>query len=255
MDTPNTHLTIITGASRGMGLAIAQQLLQPGHELLCISRQVSQVLALQAQAAQVAVLQWQQDLSDGEAACSRLATWLRDQGGGRYASATLINNAAMIPAIVPLSQSEPRELALALRVGLEAPLQLTATFLRCTENWTGPRKVLNISSGLGRRPMASQAAYCATKAGMDLFTRCLALDEALKPRGAKVCSLAPGVIDTDMQVQLRGADRAAFPDQHQFEALKTGGKLASPEQAAQAVLRYLQRSDFGSNPLGDVRDA
>ena len=59
--------------------------------------------------------------------------------------------------------------------------------------------------------MASQAAYCAAKAGMDHFTRCVALDEAIKPHGAKVCSLAPGVIDTDMQVQLRGADPAAFP--------------------------------------------
>ena len=88
---------------------------------------------------------------------------------------------------------------------------LTAAFWRPPKAGPCPRKVLNISSGLGRRAMASQAAYCAAKAGMDHFTRCVALDEAIKPHGAKVCSLAPGVIDTDMQVQLRGADPAAFP--------------------------------------------
>ena len=118
-----------------------------------------------------------------------------------------------------------------------------------------PRKVLNISSGLGRRAMASQAAYCAAKAGMDHFTRCVALDEALKPHGAKVCSLAPGVIDTDMQVQLRGADPAAFPDRQNFANLKTGGQLTSPADAATRVLAWLERADFGTNPVADVRDA
>ena len=93
-------------------------------------------------------------------------------------------------------------------------------FLGATENWSMPRKVANISSGLGRRAMASQAGYCAAKAGMDHFTRCLALDEALKPNGAKVTSLAPGVIDTDMQIQLRDAPADKFPDQNGFQQLK-----------------------------------
>src|SRR3989344_2705293 len=101
----------------------------------------------------------------------------------------------------------------------------------------------------------SQAAYCAAKAGMDHFTRCVALDEALKPHGAKVCSLAPGVIDTDMQVQLRGADPAAFPDRQNFANLKTGGQLTSPTDAAIRVLAWLERADFGTNPVADVRDA
>ena len=90
------------------------------------------------------------------------------------------------------------------------------------------RKVLNISSGLGRHAMASQAPYCAAKAGMDHFTRCVALEEADRPNGAKVCSLAPGVIDTDMQVQLRSADASQFPDIGNFTGLKDKGALSSP---------------------------
>lgn len=134
-------------------------------------------------------------------------------------------------------------------------MQLTAAFLGATEGWAVPRKVLNISSGLGRKAMASQAAYCAAKAGMDHFTRCLALDEAAKPHGARVCSLAPGVIDTDMQVQLRGADASDFPDVQNFANLKAGGMLASPAGAAARVLAWLQRADFGANPVADVREA
>jgi NAD(P)-dependent dehydrogenase (short-subunit alcohol dehydrogenase family) len=142
-----------------------------------------------------------------------------------------------------------------MRVGLEAPLLLTGAFLRATRGWDCTRKVLNISSGLGRRAMASSAAYCAAKAGMDHLTRCLALEEALSPQGAKVCSLAPGVIDTDMQVQLRAADASAFPDQGGFIQLQAQGHLASPEDAAARVLAYLARPDFGDKPVADVRDA
>lgn len=249
------HLTILTGGSRGMGLAMAQQLLQPGHTLITIARRTAPELAALAQQRGATLEQWQHDLADGTAAALHLSDWLHAHNPSQWASVTLINNAGVIPRIAPLSGSDVSDLANALRVGLEAPMQLTAAFLGATDAWSMPRKVLNISSGLGRRAMASQAAYCAAKAGMDHFTRCLALDEALKPLGAKVCSLAPGVIDTDMQIQLRGADPADFPDAQNFANLKTGGQLTSPADAAARVLAWLQRPDFGANPVADVREA
>jgi NAD(P)-dependent dehydrogenase (short-subunit alcohol dehydrogenase family) len=248
------HLFILTGASRGMGLAIAEQLLSPDHTLLCLSRHTNEALAAQAGRAACALEQWPLDLAHSGEAAARLRQWLAGQTASGYASATLINNAGVIPRIGPLREAEADDLARALRVGLEAPMLLSAAFLGATESWPLPRKVLNISSGLGRRPMASQAAYCAAKAGMDHFTRCLALEEALTPHGAKVCSLAPGVIDTDMQVQLRGADAAAFPDRARFEQLKSGDQLDSPASAARKVLAYLARPDFGTEAVADVRE-
>jgi NAD(P)-dependent dehydrogenase (short-subunit alcohol dehydrogenase family) len=212
-------------------------------------------LAAQAQTLGVHLEQWTHDLADGATASLALKSWLAQQDADHFLSATLINNAGVIPNIGPLSQADPHNLAMALRVGLEAPMQLCAAFLGATENWHMPRKVVNISSGLGRRAMASQAGYCAAKAGMDHFTRCLSLDEALKPNGAKVTSLAPGVIDTDMQIQLRGADPEKFPDQNGFQQLKATGMLTSPADAAKRILAYMARPDFGSQPVSDVRDA
>ncbi len=246
-------LTLLTGASRGMGQAMARQLVAAGHDLLCISRRSDPALADQARAAGVLCEQWTEDLAAPEAVARRLRDWLAARP--EPTSATLINNAGVIPAIAPIGEVPAAELASALRVGLEAPMLLTGAFLRATEGWRGPRKVLNISSGLGRRAMASQAGYCAAKAGMDHFTRCVALEEALKLHGAKVCSLAPGVIDTDMQVQLRGADPARFPDQAGFAGLKDNGMLTTPEDAAARVLAWLDRPDFGANPVADVREA
>ena len=248
------HLFILTGASRGMGLAMASKLLKPGNTLLCISRKTSDVLTREASSSGATLLQWTQDLAHGAVASARLNQWLREQSAAGFSSAVLINNAGMIPGIGPLSEGDAGDLRQALRVGLEAPMQLTAAFLSATERWPARRKVLNISSGLGRKAMASQAVYCAAKAGMDHFTRCVALEEALKPNGAAVCSLAPGEIDTDKQTQLRRADASAFPDQQAFIGLKNKGLLSSPEEAAGRVLAYLARADFGAQPVADVRE-
>ncbi|WP_349277440.1 SDR family NAD(P)-dependent oxidoreductase [Polaromonas hydrogenivorans] len=248
------HLFILTGASRGMGLAMARQLLTPGHTLLCISRTEQPTLIQPAREAGAKLLHWCHDLADSSALGLRLEGWLREQGSTSWRSATLINNAGVLARIAPLSQADAADLLQALRVGLEAPMLLTSAFLRATEGWPAQRRVLNISSGLGRRPMASQAAYCAAKAGMDHFSRCVALEEALKPGGAKVCSLAPGVIDTEMQLQLRSANPADFPDRDSFARLESSGQLTTPDEAARRVLAWLARPDFGAQPVADVRD-
>ena len=247
-----TELTILTGHSRGMGRAMAQQLLAQGQRVLGISRGRAEGIAPDAGSAGE-LIEWQADLADGAELVSRLKIWLEAQGAGTWRTVTLINNAAAIPAIVPLSRTRPDDLALAMRVNLETPMQLCAAFLAATETWPARRRILNISSGLGRRAMASQSAYCAAKAGMDHFTRCLALDEARLPHGARVCSLAPGVIDTGMQLQLRSALDADFPDRQGFEGLHQQGMLTSPEAAAQRVLAYLARPDFGEQAVADVR--
>ncbi|WP_101050147.1 SDR family NAD(P)-dependent oxidoreductase [Macromonas nakdongensis] len=259
MTDPARHLTIVTGASRGLGLALARQRLSPQGVLLCISRHTSDALAHAATEVGAHLEQWTQDLAQTAEAAERLERWLHSLHAPALDSATLINNAGVIPAIGPLNDCPAQDLAHALRVGLEAPMALTGAFLRATQawvdaGWQGPRKVLNISSGLGRRAMAGQAPYCAAKAGLDHFSRCTALDEAQRPHGARVVSLAPGVIDTDMQVQLRAGDPARFPDRARFVGLKTGGLLTPPEAAATQVLAHLEHADFGQDVVADVRD-
>ena len=253
-----TDLTVITGASRGMGAALAEQRLAPGAVLLCLSRGTHPTLDQLAARHGATLTQWPMDLSDPLAAAAALAGWLDGQDGEAFDSATLINNAALLVDTVPLEDAAAGDLSRALRVGLEAPVLLSAAFLRATRDWRARRegrvKLLNISSGLGRNAMASQASYCAVKAGLDHFTRAVALDQAHAPHPARVVSLAPGVIDTDMQVQLRAGDPRRFPNHDRFKQLKANGHLDTPAEAAAKVLAYLARHDFGSQPVADVRD-
>ena len=247
------QLYILTGGSRGMGLAMARQILSQGHHLITIARQRNDELEAVGQAHQATLMQWQFDLAAPQAAAQQLQQWLNNQQSINFSRAVLINNAGVIPPIAPLSHTDGAAISQALRVGLEAPMLMTAAFLDATEGWTVPRQVLNISSGLGRRAIASQATYCAAKAGMDLFSVSVAMDEAAKPHGAKICSLAPGVIDTDMQLQLRSANAATFPDVNRFADLKANGNLTSPEDAGHRVLAWLERADFGETVIADVR--
>lgn len=244
-----TTLSIVTGASRGLGLAVAELLLARGDQVITISRQAPP--GLQGPGHR----HWVADLADAQPVAERLRQHLQTVGPQQLCALNLINNAGVLSDPAPLADSEAQDLAQALRVGLEAPLLLTSAFLAASRGWPLPRKVLLVSSGLGRRAMAGSAAYCAAKAGLDHLARAVALEEAAQGGGARIVSLAPGVIDTDMQRQLRSADARRFPEQARFAGLHTSGQLDSPGAAALKLLRYLDRSDFGDNPVADVRDA
>lgn len=250
---------ILTGSSRGLGRAMARQLVrQPGRTLIAIARQPVPDLEALAAMHGSRVLSWALDLADAPAAAARLAGWLGEQSAAAWSRAVLINNAGVLPRLGPVGDDEASALSAALRVGLEAPILLTAAFLRATEDWAARRdgrvQVLNVSSGLGRRPMAGSAAYCAAKAGLDHFTRAVALEEAQRAHPARLVSLAPGVIDTDMQTHLRAADLAGFPDHGRFVHLQAAGLLDGAEVAAAKVLAWLARPDFGQPPVADVRE-
>lgn len=233
------HLYIVTGSSRGLGAALARQLHRPDqHTVIGIARRRDP--ALEAE-------QWTCDLADPLPAAEQLQAWLQARSG--WLSATLINNAALLSAPGPLAATPLAELSAALRVGLEAPVLLSRAFLAGTEG-VAQRRILNISSGLGRRAMAGSASYCAVKAGLDHLSRALALEAP----DVGIVSLAPGVIDTDMQRQLRGADPDRFPEQARFQGLKEGGQLQTAEATAAAIIRFLMRPDFGKTVVADIRD-
>ena len=248
--SPPVPVAIVTGASRGVGRALAAQLLAAGARVLTLQRRPDPGLAGPGLEA------WACDLSDPRPVAERLAQWIAALPPASVASLSLINNAALMAEPGELGPADPAELSAAVRVGLEAPLLLSAAFLRASAGLDPvPRRLMHISSGLGRRAMAGAASYCAVKAGLDHLSRVIALEEADKPNGARSVSIAPGIIDTDMQRQLRSADPQRFAAQPQFAGFKAQGQLDSPEGCARKLLAYLARADFGAQPVADIRDA
>jgi NAD(P)-dependent dehydrogenase (short-subunit alcohol dehydrogenase family) len=70
---------------------------------------------------------------------------------------------------------------------------------------------------------------------------------------ARIVALAPGVIDTDMQAQMRAADGTGFPGRALFLGLHASGQLMPPQEAAARVLAYLGREDFGSTAVDELK--
>jgi NAD(P)-dependent dehydrogenase (short-subunit alcohol dehydrogenase family) len=227
--------------------------------MLCLSRQRHPTLAQLAASMNAELEQWPRDLADSLGVADEVEQWLRGFDARRFGRADLINNAGVIPTLGPADGCSNAELSAALRVGLESAVLLTASFLRVSAAWRAERRVLNISSGLGRHAMAGSAVYCGVKAGMDHFSRAVAMDEAHREsqgggyRAARIVSLAPGVVDTDMQVQLRSAEPGGFPSRDRFESLHARGQLVSAEATAKRIVNHLDRKDFGADVVADIR--
>jgi len=246
------HLYLITGASRGLGAALTRALLSPGNRLICVARSRNAELEQDFTASGVPVAWHLQDLSHADGAAHWMASVL-DAVEVAPASVTLILNAGVVEPIAPIAGLKAPALLAHLSTNLAAPMTMTGAFLAHSERFACPRKVLAISSGAARRPIEGWSAYCAGKAGLDMFMRSVNAEygNAPAPATVRAVSLAPGVIDTGMQTTIRATD---FAGVQRFRDLKEHGQLASPEAAARRIVDYLQRPDFGNVELDDLRN-
>lgn len=248
-------LFIVTGASKGLGQALLKRLMRPGNRLIGIARSdVSEELKDRADR-EGAALSWVccdfGNTDDLEPAMDKALVGIRLD---EFDTVCLINNAGVIEPIAPAAHASGADLARNLSVNLIAPVVLVASFLRHTASLGADRRVLNISSGAGKKPYAGWSAYCASKAGLDMFTRCVGEEEAAGTGGAHVLSVAPGVVDTDMQRDIRGSAADLFPSRDRFVALKETGQLAGTDETAERLLQVLFDDRFPSGSVLDVRD-
>lgn len=238
-------LHVLTGASRGLGAAMLIRLLRDGHHVVAAARGPAPELPGHS-----GRLDWTR-LDLGDLAAAR--DWvIRAVGQCEPQPAVLILNAGSLEPLGSVASLRPDAVEAHLRVNLASPMLVTAGFLEATRDWPAPRRILAVSSGAGRRGVSHWSAYCSSKAGLDNFVRSLNA-ELSGPAGASVraVSLAPGVLDTAMQQTIRSLDA---PDQERFRVLHAEGRLTSPDDAAGAILAYLEREDFGAIEIDDIRN-
>ena len=173
----------------------------------------------------------------------------------RCGDVILINNAGVLAPIGALDTADPAAIDAALQVNLMAPLRLMVLFIRAAHRMRGDRRIINITSGAGRHPYAGWSHYCAAKAAVNMLTRCTALDQRRRSNPVNMCAVAPGVVATDMQAEIRRADDSDFPDRPRFVRLAESGGLLAPEAVARLIVGLDAGGQFRSGQLYDLRRA
>jgi 3-oxoacyl-[acyl-carrier protein] reductase len=227
---------VVTGASRGLGLAITQCLAKSGFKVIAIARTESLALAVARAAAPERLLFQPWDLAD-IANLPALARTLRQAHGAIYG---LVNNAGIGTAGVLATLSEARIEDL-VQLNLTSPLVLTKYLVRSMMTERAGR-IVNVSSIVATTGYRCLSVYAATKAALLGFTRSLARE--VGELGITVNAVAPGFVATDMTHDLHDDARARIARR---SALR---RMASADDVAGAV-DYLM-SDRAANVTGTV---
>lgn len=229
---------IITGATRGIGKAIAEAFVGEGASVVIAGRDGSiHDLATELSSAGQRVTAVQGDLRDG-AYVHELVTVCRKQYGGLD---ILVNNAGVLTqGLIGMMALDPvREM---LDVNLVALINLTQYAIRLMAKSVSP-SIINIASIAGTQGIEGVSAYSASKAAVVGFT--LSAAKELASRGIRVNAIAPGFIDTDMTRSLPSEWY-----QKRVDGIRMGKRIGSPHDIANCAL--FLASDLSSYVTGQV---
>lgn len=237
---------IITGASGGLGNALAVKLADSSTTLHLTARSnlAETRDKLSRKGARVITYQFDLIRTDGiEILTDKIFENIDfEAASGVY----LVNNAGMLEPVGPIGKHETGMYRNNLELNFVAPALLCQEFIKRTRDFTGIRRILNISSGAARSPYHGWSHYCSTKAGLDMLTRCIALEHAPKIGCA---AYNPGKTDTGMQNLIRETSQDDFRNVQRFVDAWEEGDLNNPQDVAADIADLLFAEQY---PDGEI---
>lgn len=220
-------VSLVMGASRGIGAATAQALARQGAHVALVARDAERLAALADEIARAggAASVIAADLSAPDAPEAALAAALERCGRLDH----LINNAATITPVARLVDVDPKDWTRGVSLTLGATFRACRAALAHFER-AGAGVIVHLSSGAAHRPVEGWSAYCAGKAAAAMLMRSIALE---KSAALRVYALQPGAVDTDMLGEVRAAGLSEF-------ARRPRETLISPDLPA-ALIAWLCR--------------
>jgi benzil reductase ((S)-benzoin forming) len=241
------HLFVITGTTRGLGQALVETALrQPDSFVISLSRAAS---SIEGNHQTIHI-----DLNHThEIGPAFQHIHIEGHRTGGLAHTVLINNAGVVDPIAPIGACDDLQLARNIQTNLTAPLVLSRHFFHYSQPFAGRKWIINLTSGASRSPYYGWSAYCATKAGIDMATRVMAMEFSRIDPAFAACAVAPGTLDTRMQEKIRSCGRERFEQVDKFIRLKEEGSLDSPSHAASKIIRLLMDGRFENGGRYDLR--
>lgn len=238
-------LVWITGASSGLGAALARTAPYDDLHIIDISRSGGTPGTEHVPA----------DLAD-PAAWSAVAAHMfarLDQFEGSHV--TFVHAAASLTPIGFAGEVDHTAYRSTILLNAAAPPVLGEAFLTALDAsaFAGSADLVFLSSGAASKPIEGWSAYCAGKAGQDMWVRVVGAEQRRRGNPRRVLSIAPGVVDTAMQEQIRATAPRDFPNVDRFHALHERGDLLEPAESARRMWAIVT-SDVASGTVHDIRD-
>lgn len=225
-----TGQAFVTGTSRGLGKACVEYLLCAGWEVIGIGRSIPHFEdKIPAENYSHIFL----DLSDAEKTAELMLPYKPE--APRH---LLINNAGTLGEIAPVGKLNNKQLIKDYNLNVITPAILSNKFMMLTQSkYDKKRYIINVSSGAAKHPYAGWAMYSSSKAALDAFAESVHEEKvAINDKRTFFCSVAPGVIDTEMQNQIREANPEYFPEKPRFVELHKKHYLRKPSTTARKLL-------------------
>ena len=238
---------IVTGASKGLGEKVVDKLLSEGHTVVGVSRSGHADHGKHEHYFEMKV-----DLTNEKALKSLVAEAKSRMNLDNLTGVYLINNAGGLDPIGPVGTLDPDAIMKSLTLNLAAPMILSNAFVAEFQGVEGHKRIVTVSSGAGKRPFYGWNAYCIGKAGVDMMTRSIGLEQGKE--GIQAISFGPGIMDTDMQAQIRSQELSDFKDVEMFKGFKADGALRRPGDVAELLLKALRTDDIEPGWITDVKE-
>ncbi len=236
-------ISIVTGGGSGIGRAICHILAENGHHVLTVGRRIKKLLETKEEfPGKINILQ--ADVSS-EVGRLKIVENIHDSK-----IEFLIHNAGIIGEITGIENISLAEWQRVMATNVEAPLFLTQKLLPVL---TGGR-IMNISSGAAHFAIKGWGAYCTSKSA--LFMIYNMLNTELQDQNIKISSLRPGIVDTEMQGDIRRADLTKMPHLKKFHDLYKDNEMESSERVACFAYWILTKTtdiDFSAKEW-DIKD-
>ena len=238
-------LFIITGASKGIGRGLAEKALEDkDHSVIGISRTHSidndRYTALTADLSNPA---------EAEGLSKKLYSHKSD-----YERIVLINNAGTLGDVNHVGNMENSSISQLMDLNVSSPMILMNEFMKVLKDFSGQKIIINISSGAGKKAVDGWSGYCASKAALDMATRVAFEENKIEGNHFKIFAVAPGVVDTQMQTQIRNTNKDSFSSVDRFISLKEDEQLSNEQEVAEKYFHILSHIDDFDEPLLDVRN-
>lgn len=245
---------IITGTSRGLGNSLVRKLIDSNHHIFCIARRPKDELMVYAKEKKCRMDYLEFDLSEVSKIQELMNTVFNRINLSEIKAISLINNAGTLAPMKPIEDCQDSEIINNIKVNLLAPILLTSEFIKHVKPFEGDKRIINISSGAGKKPYYGWSNYCASKAGLDLFTQCVGVEQGTGEEAVKILSLAPAIMDTEMQAEIRSAAIEDFQQVERFKNFKDKGLLLPVDEVAEKVIKILLHENYPQGGVIDVRE-